>query len=89
MQRKYLWYCLNPLPPGDSETDKFILENCFSSVLPKYQKYHHSGNPKFNNLVIFQSLKLRNRMGKILSLKLNFTPNNLGYYGLSNLNFFF
>jgi len=39
---------------------------------------------KFNNLGIFQSLKLRISMEKILaiSLKLNFTPNNLGCYGL-------
>ena len=42
-------------------------------------RIHPSGNLKFNNLSIFQSLKLRNFMGKILriSLKLNFTPNTL------------
>jgi len=39
---------------------------------------------KFNNLDIFKSLKLRIFMEKILhiSLKLNFTPNTLGCYGL-------
>jgi len=48
------------------------------------EKYHPSGNMKFNNLGIFQSSKLRMFMEKILSmsLKLNFTPNTLGCYGL-------
>jgi len=43
-----------------------------------------SGNLKFNYLGIFQSLKWRISMGKILSisLKLNFTPNTLGCHGL-------
>jgi len=52
--------------------------------LSKFKKYHPSGNLKFNNLGIFQSLKLRNLMGKILSmaLKQNFTPNALSCYGL-------
>jgi len=60
------------------------LENLFSSVLSQFKKYHHPGNLKFNNLVIFQSLKLRISMEKILSisLKLNFSPNTLGCYGL-------
>ena len=42
---------------------------------------------KFNNLGIFQSLKLRILMGKILpiSLKPDFTPNTLGCYGLTLL----
>jgi len=54
-------------------------------VLSQLKKYHPSGNLKFNNLGIFQSLKLRNLMGKFLqiSLKLNFTPNALGWYGLN------
>jgi len=49
------------------------------TILKKYP----SGNLKFNNLGIFQSLKLRILVGKILpiSLKLNFTPNTLGCYG--------
>jgi len=42
-----------------SETEKNILEDLFSSVLSKYKKYHPSGNLKFNNLGIFQSLKFR------------------------------
>ena len=54
-------------------------------MLSQLKKYHPSGNLKFNNLGIFQSLKLRNLMGKFLqiSLKLNFTPNALGWYGLN------
>jgi len=67
-----------------SETKKNILEYPFRSVLPQFKKYHPSGNLKFNKLDIFQSLKLRNLMGNILriSLKLNFTPNTSGCYGL-------
>jgi len=38
----------------------------WSSVLSQFKKYHPSGNLKFNNVAIFQSLKLRNLMGKIL-----------------------
>jgi len=66
-------------------TEKNILKDFFSSVLSQYKKYHPSGNMKFNYLGIFQSLKLRILMEKILSvsLKLNFTPNTLGCYGLS------
>jgi len=66
-----------------SETETFILEGLFSSVLSKFKKNQPSGNLKFNNLGNFQSLKLGNLMGKILpiSLKLNFTPNALGCYG--------
>jgi len=39
---------------------------------------------KFCNLSIFQGLKLRISMGKILSISLilNFTPGSLGCYGL-------
>jgi len=58
-----------------------MLEDLFSSVLSKFlKKYHPSGNLKINNLGIFQSLKFRILMEKILpiSLKLNFTPNTLG-----------
>jgi len=72
---------INPLPPSGSETEKCISEDFFSSVLSRLKKYHPSGNLKFNNLGIFQSLKLRNSMGKVLriSLKLIFTPNTLGW----------
>jgi len=47
------------------------------------KKYHPSGNLKFNYLDIFQSLKLRILMEKILpiSLKLNFTPNTWAVMG--------
>ena len=49
-----------------------------------FKKYHPSGNLKLINLGIFQSVKLRILMKKILpiSLMLNFTPNTLGCYGL-------
>jgi len=57
----------------------------FCSALPQFKKYHPSGNLKSNNLGIFQSLKLRNLVEKILpiSLKLNITPNTSGCHGLS------
>jgi len=65
-----------------SGTEKNILEGLFCSVLSKFEKDHPSGNLIFNNLDIFKSLKLRNLMGKIfrIYLKLNFTPNTLGWY---------
>jgi len=63
---------------------KNISEDIFTSVFLKSKKYHPSGNLKCNNLGVFQSLKLRYLIGKILriSLKLNFSPNTLGCYGL-------
>jgi len=69
-----------------TETEKCILEDLLSSVLSHSKEIYPCGNPKFNDLGIFQSLKLRNLLGKILriSLKLNFTPNTLGCYGLMN-----
>ena len=68
---------------------KNILNDLFSSVLSLFKLYHPSGNLKFNYLGIFQSLKLCISMGKILliSLKLNFTPNTVGCYGLNLRNF--
>ena len=58
----------------------------FRSVLLQYIyiKYHPSGNLKINNLGIFQTFELRILVEKILpiSLKLNFTPNTRGCYGL-------
>jgi len=65
---------------------KNILEDLFSSVLSQFKKYHPSRKLKFNNLGIFQSLKLRILAEKILpiSLELNFTLNTLGCYGLTN-----
>jgi len=69
-----------------SETEKFILEYLLSSVLSQFKKCHASGNSKFNNLGIFQSSKFRILMEKKIRpiyLKLNFTPNTLGCYGLT------
>jgi len=40
------------------------LEGLFSSVWGQLKKYHPSENQKFNNLSIFQKLKLRNLMEK-------------------------
>jgi len=67
------------------ETEKFILEDLFSSVLSQFKKYHPSENLKFNNLGIFQSLKLHILAEKIppISLKLIFTLNTFGCYGLT------
>jgi len=64
---------------------KNILEDLFSSVLSQFKKYHPPGSLKFNYLVIFQSLKLRVFMEKLLliPLKLNLTPNTLGCYGFN------
>jgi len=53
-----------------SATGKFILEDLFSSVLSQFKKYLPSGILKFNNLGIFQSLKLRNLMGKTFRISL-------------------
>jgi len=66
------------------ENRKKNSEDLFSSILTQYKKYHPSGNLKLNNLGLFQSLKLRVLLEKILpiSLKLNFIPNTLGCYGL-------
>jgi len=52
------------MPPSDaaqrcrSETENNILEDLSSSALSQFKKYHPSGNLKFNNVGIFQSLKL-------------------------------
>jgi len=75
---------LNPLPPSDAVRQQKILFKRISSVLSQFKKYHPSGNLKFNYSGILQSLKLRILMEKILpiSLKLNFTPNTFGCYGL-------
>jgi len=69
-----------------SETEKNILEDLFSSVSSQFKNYYPSGNLKFNNLGISQNLKFRIFMEKIrsISLRLNFTPNTLGCYGLTS-----
>jgi len=46
------------------ETGKFLLEDLFGAILSKFKKYHPSEKWKFNNLGIFQSLKLRILMKK-------------------------
>jgi len=43
---------------------KIVLEDLFSPVLSQLKKYNPSGNLKFNNLDILQSLKLRILMEK-------------------------
>ena len=68
-----------------SETEKNILENLFSPVFSQLKRYHPSRNLKFNNLGISQSLKFCILLEKKIlpiCLKLNFTPNTLGWYGL-------
>jgi len=44
------------MPSGNR---KNILEDLFSSVFGQFKKYHSSGNEKFNNLGIPQSLEFR------------------------------
>jgi len=48
--------------------NRFFLKDLFSSVLSQFKKYHPSGNLKSNNLGIFQSLKLRILVEKILPI---------------------
>jgi len=54
----------------------------------QFKKYHTFENLEFNYLGIFQKLKIAHFYGKILSisLRLNFTPNTLGCYGLTTNN---
>ena len=68
---------------------KNIFEDLFSSVLSQIKKYHPPRNLKFNYLGIFQSLKLRISVENIfpISLKRNFTPNTLGWYGFKSETF--
>jgi len=79
---------LSPIQPSTaqrcrSETERHILEDRFSSSLSQFKKYHPSGNPKFNNLGIFQSLKLRFFVVFFtILLGVNFTQNTLGCFGL-------
>ena len=50
----------NALLPSDAvRKQKNILEDLFSSALSQFKKYYPSGNLKFNNLGISQSIKLR------------------------------
>jgi len=58
---------------------KFYFRGFFQFSISQFKKYYPSGNMKFINLVIFQSLKFHILMEKILSisLKLNFTPNTV------------
>ena len=68
-----------------SETEKITSEDLFSSVLVTIKTiYNPFGNMKFNNLGNFWTLKISYFNGKKLpiSLKINFTPNTLGCYGL-------
>ena len=62
-----------------SETEKNILDDIFSSVLSKFKKYPPSEYLKFNNLGIFQSLKLCKLMGKSFDFLAKFHSE---YFGL-------
>jgi len=66
---------------------KVYFRGSFCSLLSKFKKNHPSGNLKFNNSGIFQSLKFRIFMEKIprIYLELKFTPNTSGGYGLSEV----
>jgi len=52
---------------------KIILDDLFNSVLLKFEKYHSSGNLKFNHLGIFQSFKLRVVAEKIFQFLVSFS----------------
>jgi len=70
------------------ETEKHILEDLFSSTLSQLKKYHRSRNLNFNNLGIFQSLKLRTsgkKQQKILQFPLS-NKFNSKYFGLLWIN---
>jgi len=78
----------NPLPPSvavRNQKEKKI-DDLFRPVLLHFKKYHPSGNLNFNNSGTFQSLQFRILRGKNhqISLKLNFTLNNSGCYGLKS-----
>jgi len=65
-----LKYYRPAMPRCRSGTEKYILEDLFSSALPRFKKYHPSGNLKFNNLGVFQILKLHILVGEILPFSL-------------------
>jgi len=68
-------------------------ENRKEKLRGSVQYFHHfknlprSVNLKFNNVGIFQSLKLRISMEKIfpISFKLIFTPNTVGCHGFTSV----
>jgi len=62
------------------ETENFVLEDLFSSLLSQIKKYHPSGNPIFNNFGIFQSLKFRILWEK--SFHFHLTKFHSKYFGL-------
>jgi len=51
------------MPFGNRKT-YFSVGDLLSSVFSQFEKYHLSGNLKFNNFDIVQSLKFRILMGK-------------------------
>jgi len=64
------------------------IEDLFSSVLlSQLKKYLPSGNLNFNYAGIFRSFEFRFSLEKILPipLKLNFTTNTSGCYGLKQI----
>jgi len=76
---------LQPLPPNDAvRKQKKIFQRIFIAHYCPNLKNKPSEHLKFNNLGVFQSLKLHSLMGKILkiSLDLNFFLNTMGCYGL-------
>jgi len=51
----YVTHCRPAMPFGNR---KIFLEDLFSSLLSQFKKYHTSGNLKFNNLGIFQRIRI-------------------------------
>ena len=63
----------NPLQPSDGvRRQKNISEDLSRSVLSQFKTHHPSGNLKFNNLDILQTLKLRNLEEKSFKFLLGF-----------------
>jgi len=85
-----IFLSFNPLPPSDAFGNrKIYFRGSFQFSIVTIQKISPPRSPEnliFNYSGIFQSLKLRISMEKILSisLKLNFTLNTLGCYGLKD-----
>ena len=72
MREKALTHYRPAMPFGNRK--KNILDNLSNSILSQFKKYQPSGNLKFINLGIFQSLKFHISMKKtLIAFKLNFT----------------
>ena len=77
---------INPLPLGSNAVRKQKkIEDLFGSVILQFQKSHPSGNLKFNDLDILQSLKLRKLVGKSFQFLLRYISLYVGLLGVKNV----